>query len=145
MRRTLILLNLYSREAVWHKLKKSQKCIFNVFRLFGTYVRQSHNYIGWAKSMSFTSINSTNPRTNPWNFGNNCSAFSSSWKTQFFWVAHFGFFFALSQSKLVNIYRIARIFQNFDDYSDFQKNQGVYRNMRHTVQQKLLKTLQMKP
>jgi hypothetical protein len=34
------------------------------------------------------------------------------------------FFFALFQSKLDNIYRIARIFQNFDDYPDFQKNQG---------------------
>ena len=29
---------------------------------------------------------------------------------------------ALFPSKLVNIYRIARIFQNFDDYPGFQKN-----------------------
>ena len=34
------------------------------------------------------------------------------------------FYFALFQSKLVIIYWIARIFQNFDDYPDFQKNQG---------------------
>ena len=56
----------------------------------------------------------------------------------FFLVGHFDFFFqqkkiASFSWKQVNFYRIARIFPNFDDYSDFQKNQGVYRNMRHTV------------
>ena len=29
-------------------------------------------------------FNPTNPRTNPWNFGGNCSAFGGGWKTQFF-------------------------------------------------------------
>ena len=28
------------------------------------------------------------------NFGENCSAFGSGWKTQFFWVGHFKFFFS---------------------------------------------------
>ena len=40
-----------------------------------------------------------------------------------FWIFFFfkkKFFFASSQWKLVNIYRIARIFQNFDDYLGFQ-------------------------
>ena len=32
--------------------------------------------------------------TNLWNFGNNCSTFGGSWKTQFFWVGHFKFFFS---------------------------------------------------
>ena len=60
---------------------------------FWAYVGQPHDHIDWATSMPFASINPTNPRTNPWNFGNNCSAFGGSWKTQFFWVGHFGFFF----------------------------------------------------
>ena len=34
--------------------------------------------------MPFASINSTNPRTNPWNFGVICSAFGGGWKTQVF-------------------------------------------------------------
>ena len=42
-------------------------------------------------------------------------------------------FFASSQWKSVNIYRIARMGRNFDDYHDFQKNQGGYRIMKHTV------------
>ena len=49
------------------------------------------------------------------------------WKTSFFWVGHFEFFFskifffATSQWKSVNIYRIFwRIFRNFDDYPGFQ-------------------------
>ena len=35
---------------------------------FWAFVGQPHNYIGWARPMPFASINSTNPRTNPWNF-----------------------------------------------------------------------------
>ena len=42
--------------------------------------------------MPFASINSIDPRTNLWNFGENCSAFGSGWKTQFLWVGHFDFF-----------------------------------------------------
>ena len=46
----------------------------------------------------------------------------------FFWVGHFEFFFfqkkkfffASSPWKLVNIYRLARMGQNFDDYPGFQ-------------------------
>ena len=48
------------------------------------------------------------------------------WKTLFFWVGHFGFFFASFLFKLVTIYGIPRIFQNFDDYPYFQqKSRGV--------------------
>ena len=46
------------------------------------FVAQPHNHIGWATSMSFASINSIIPRTNLWNFGDNCSAFGGRWKTQ---------------------------------------------------------------
>ena len=101
---------------------------------------QPDNHIGWASSMPFASINPTNPRTNPWNFGGNCSAFGGGWKTQFFWVGHFEiffakkkFFFASFPSKLVNIYGIARIFQNFDDYPGFQKISGVPILLQHSV------------
>ena len=38
------------------------------------------------------SINPTNPRTNPWNLEKNIENWRN-WKTQFFWVVHFGFFF----------------------------------------------------
>ena len=59
------------------------------FVCFWAYVGQPHDHIHWATSMPFASINPTNPRTNPWNFGGNCSAFGGGWKTQFFWVGHF--------------------------------------------------------
>ena len=54
MRRPLIQLNLYGREAF--------------FSCFCPYVRQPHNHIGWATLMAFALINFTNPRTNLWNF-----------------------------------------------------------------------------
>ena len=69
--------------------------------------------------MPFVTINPTNPRTNPWNFGDNCSAFAGSWKPQFFWVGHFvfffqkRFFFALSPWKSVKICRVEWMGQNF--------------------------------
>ena len=47
-----------------------------------------------------------------------------SWKSQFFWAGHFEFFcqffFASSQWKPVNIYKITRMCRNFDDCSGFQ-------------------------
>ena len=84
--------------------------------------------------MSFASINSTNPRTNLWNFGENYSAFGGCWKTQFFWVGHFDFF-ASFLLKLVTIYGVPRIFRNFDDYPDFQQKAraGGYKIMSNTV------------
>ena len=74
------------------KQPKNTKNAF--FACFWAYVGQPHSHIGWALSMPFASITPTNPRTNPWNFGGNCSAFGGGWKTQFFWVGHFEFFFA---------------------------------------------------
>ena len=42
--------------------------------------------------MPFASINPTNPRTNPWNFGGNCSAFWGGWWLvwfpEIFWCAY---------------------------------------------------------
>ena len=48
------------------KWPKNTKNAF--FACFWAYVRQPHGHIDWATSMPFASINSTNPRTNPWNF-----------------------------------------------------------------------------
>ena len=45
-----------------------KKCIFCVLGHFWAYVGQPHNHRGWATSMSFASINSTNSRNNPWYF-----------------------------------------------------------------------------
>jgi hypothetical protein len=51
------------------KAQKQAKNAFFVFLgCFRAYVGQPHNHIGWATPMSFTSINPTNPSTNPWNF-----------------------------------------------------------------------------
>ena len=69
---------------------KHQKCIF---ACFWAYVGQSHNPIGWATSMPFASINPTKPRTSPWNFGRNCSAFGNVEKLIFFESAILNFFF----------------------------------------------------
>ena len=43
------------------------------------------------------------------------------------------FFFASFLSKLVNIYGIARIFQNFDHYPGFHKISGVPTLLQHSV------------
>ena len=96
----LMWLNLYGRQAVRCKLKKGLKLPFFVFlALFWAYIGQPDGHISWVTLMPFASINPTNPRTNLWNFGENCSAFWGGWKTQFFWIGHFEFFFASSPWK----------------------------------------------
>ena len=66
------------------------------------------------------------PKTNQWSFGENCSAVGGGWKTQFFLSWPFWIFifekkkFASSQFKLVIVYGIPRMEQNFDDYPGFQ-------------------------
>ena len=71
--------------------------------------------------MPFASINPTNPRTNPWNFGGNCSAFGEVEKLSFFESAILNFFFqkkifffAFFEWKQVKVYWLARMGQNFD-------------------------------
>ena len=70
--------------------KNTKNAYFGCFRPF---VGQLHDHIGWASSMPFASINPTNPRTNPWNFGRNCSAFDEVEKLSFFESAILNFFF----------------------------------------------------
>jgi hypothetical protein len=79
--------------------------------------------------MPFVSINPTNPKTNLWNFGYNCSAFGGGFFESailnFFLILIF-FFYTWFLFKLVTINGVLRIFQNFDDYPDFQqKARGV--------------------
>ena len=69
--------------------------------------------------MPFASINPTNPRTNLWNFGDNCSAFGGSWKTQFFWVGHFEFFF--SKKIIFFCFILIQISHNLWGTKDFSK------------------------
>ena len=48
--------------------KTGKKCIFVFLSWFCAYVRQLHDHISWATSISFASINPTYPRTNQQNF-----------------------------------------------------------------------------
>ena len=48
--------------------KQAKNAFFVFFACFWAYVGQPHHHIGLATSMPFRSINTTNPRTNPWNF-----------------------------------------------------------------------------
>ena len=64
-----------------------------VLALFWAYVGQPDGHIGWVTLMPFASINPTNPRTNPWNFGGNCSTFGEVEKLSFFESAILNYFF----------------------------------------------------
>ena len=48
--------------------KTGQNAFLVFFGHFWAYVGQPHGHIGWAIPMPFASMNSTNPRTAPWNF-----------------------------------------------------------------------------
>ena len=62
-----------------------------------------HDHIGWAKSMPFASINPTNPRANPGNFGGNCSAFGEVEKVSYFESAILNFFSKKKKEKKKNL------------------------------------------
>ena len=70
--------------------------------------------------MPFPSFNPTNPRTNPWNFGGNCSAFGRVEKLSFFESAILNFFFASSPWKLVTNYVLELMGLNFYHYDGLQ-------------------------
>ena len=58
---------------------------------FGAHARQPHNHIGWATSMPYSSINPTNPRTNPWNFHEKILRIGGAGKWDFFEAAILNF------------------------------------------------------
>ena len=66
--------------------KTAKKCLFWDFSPFLRYVRQPEGHIGWVTLMPFASVNPISPRTNPWNFGGNCSAFGDVEKLSFNYV-----------------------------------------------------------
>ena len=90
------------------------------FACFWPYVGQSHGHIGWAKSMSFASINLDNPRTNPWNFHKKFLRIGDFEKWPF-WKTAILIFFAWSPWKSVTNYVIEWMGLNFDVFPGFQQ------------------------
>ena len=115
MWRTLILLNLYSRQAVGRKLKKG------------------------LKHKKKASIN-TYPKDQSMKFWQKLLSFWWRWKTQLFWVGHFEFFF--SKKKFFFCFILIQNWSQFMRYQGFfeilmftlisSKNLGV-EIMRNTV------------
>ena len=121
-------------EAVQHKPKNSLKT--QKMHFLPVYVGKPHGHIGWAKSMPFTSINPTNPKTNPWNFGGNCSAFGDVEKLSFFESAILIiFFFAFIPIEISHNLWDTKEGTNFDTLIS-SKKLGGYKIMRNTVASK---------
>ena len=78
--------------------KTAQKHKKGFFACFIAYVGQPHSHMGRATSMPFTSINSTNPRTNPWNFHEKILRIGGAEKWGFF-ESPFRFFFGFISMK----------------------------------------------
>ena len=68
------------------------------FACFWAYIRQSHDHISWAIPMPFASINSTNPRNNPWNFHKKVLRIGWAGTWVFFLSWPFWFFFQWKQA-----------------------------------------------
>ena len=79
------------------KQPKNTKNTF--FACFWAYVGQPHNHISWATPMPFASINSTNPRTNPWNFHEKILRIGGAGKWGFFEAAILNLFFQKKKKK----------------------------------------------
>ena len=80
----------------WSKKKiQAQKQTKNVFFVFSgcfwAYVWQPHDHKGWVTLMLFVSINSTNPRTNPWKFHEKILRIGGAGKWVFFEAAILNF------------------------------------------------------
>ena len=97
------------------RLKKNNprrcRCFFggNPEDHLGSKVGQPHDHIGWATSMLFASINTINPRTNPWKFREKILRIGSFENLSFFESAILIFFFASFPWKSVKVYRLARM------------------------------------
>ena len=72
--------------------QKQTKNVFFVFSgCFWAYVGQPHDLISWAVPMPFASINSTNPRSNPWEFHEKILRIGGAGKWVFFEAAILNF------------------------------------------------------
>ena len=71
------------------------------FTCFCPYVRQPHVHIGWAIPMPFASMNSTNPRTDPWNFHKKILRIGDFEKWPFFESAILNFIFSKKKRKKI--------------------------------------------
>ena len=100
--------------------KTGKNAFFAFLGHFWAYVRQPQNQIGWAPSMPLASINPTYPRTNQWDFHEKMLRIEGVENLSFFESAVLIFFFTSSQWKLIQNYRIARLFRYFHDYFGFQ-------------------------
>ena len=84
--------------------KKQVKNVFFVFLgCFWAYVGQPHDHISWAKPMPFASINSTYPRTNPWNFHKKILRIGGAGKWPFFRQPFWFFFLIKKQTNLLHL------------------------------------------
>ena len=91
MQRALVWLNFTVVRLSDISSKTDKKCVFCVFRLFWAYVGQPHDHISWAKPMPFASNNSTNPRTDPWEFHQKILRIGGAGKWGFFEAAILNF------------------------------------------------------
>ena len=110
-----------------HFSKQAKSAFFVFFGHFWAYVGQPHGHIGWAIPMPFASMNSTNPRTAPWNFHKKILRIGDFEKWPFFESAILNFifskkkfFFASSLWKLVTNYVLEWMGLNFYDYDGIQ-------------------------
>ena len=103
------------------KAQKQPKNAFSVlFGCFWAFVGQPHGHIRWATSMPFASFNPTNPRTNLRNFREKILRIGDFEKWAFFESAILNFFFASFPWKQAKVNWLARMGENFDDYTGFQ-------------------------
>ena len=86
------------------KAQKQPKNTKNAFfACFWAYVRQPHNHISWATPMPFASINSSSPRTNPWNFQEKILRIGRAGEWDFYEAAILNFHFSKNQWFLQNL------------------------------------------
>ena len=108
---------------IFIEMKQKKNTKKAVLALFRAYFKQPQGHIGWVTLMSLESINPNIPRTNLWNFGEKKIELKISvFLSRPFWLffKKKNFFFASFPWKLVNIYNVARMGRNFDDYPGFQ-------------------------
>ena len=101
--------------------KIGKKCIFCVFMLFLSLCWTASRPYRLSYINAFASINTTNPKTNPWNFCKKVSRIGSFENLSFFnsailkiFLIFFDFFFASFPWKSVKVSWLARMGWNFD-------------------------------